>query len=219
MSLINDALKRAKQAQQRNDSPPPAVPPLRPVEGARPNPSRPGLVLPVLLAAFVLLGGGLLMWMALGNGRSSTTVPAKARPNAAAPAALPTNHETPPAANVSAPGAPVNLPATKPVPGPTASEPVPPPQISPVAVAAPAAQTAIAPAPAPNPTGVSAEPPPPLLPRLQGIFYRPDRPSALLNGKTILVGGRSGDFLVVAITPQSVTLVRAGQTNVLSLPD
>jgi hypothetical protein len=58
-----------------------------------------------------------------------------------------------------------------------------------------------------------------VLPKLQGIFYRPNRPSALLNGKTVMIGGRSGEFLVVAITQQSVTVARAGKTNVLSLPE
>jgi hypothetical protein len=66
---------------------------------------------------------------------------------------------------------------------------------------------------------VEAPPAPPPLPKLQGIFYRPDRPSALLNGRTVFVGGRSGEFLVLAITQTSVTVTRAGQTNVLELPE
>jgi len=76
----------------------------------------------------------------------------------------------------------------------------------------------IAPVGATNVAAVVPEPQP-ALPKLQGIVYRPDRPSALLNGKTVLIGGRSGDFLVVAITQQAVTVVRAGQTNVLMLTE
>jgi hypothetical protein len=57
------------------------------------------------------------------------------------------------------------------------------------------------------------------LPKLQGIFYRPERPAALLNGRTVLVGGTRGEYRVVAISQQSVTVVRAGQTNVLNMPD
>jgi hypothetical protein len=62
-------------------------------------------------------------------------------------------------------------------------------------------------------------PPPPPLPKLQGIFYRPERPAALLNGKTVLIGGMSGEYRVVAISQQSATVERAGQTNVLKMPD
>jgi hypothetical protein len=70
-----------------------------------------------------------------------------------------------------------------------------------------------------GPPPVAAKAPPPGIawPKLQGIFYRPDRPSALLNGRTFLVGERSGDCLVLAIDRQSVTLVSAGQTNVLRM--
>jgi hypothetical protein len=57
------------------------------------------------------------------------------------------------------------------------------------------------------------------LPKLQGIIYRPDRPAVLLNGKTVLIGGTSGEYRVVAISQQSATVVRAGQTNVLEMPN
>jgi len=62
-------------------------------------------------------------------------------------------------------------------------------------------------------------PPPPPLPKLQGVVYRPERPAALLDGKTVLVGRTSGEYRVVAISQQRVTVVRAGQTNVLEMPD
>lgn len=66
-----------------------------------------------------------------------------------------------------------------------------------------------------------ASAPPPLLtlPKLQGVFYRPERPAALLNGKMVLIGGTVGEYRVVAMSQQSVTVVRAGQTNVLNMPD
>ena len=230
MSLINDALKRAKQAQQRHSPPPATSSPLRPLEVARPTPSSRGLFLPVVVGALILLGGGLLMWFALASSGSKTAaLPTNVKATAAAPLPAPVKFDhgpliqknTEPVASEATPTSIVSLPVTKPAPAPTASQPVPPPEVLPAAVTSPEAPQTIAPAiaPATNAATVSAEPPPPALPKLQGIFYRPDRPSALLNGKTILVGGRSGDFLVVAITQQSVTLVRAGQTNVLSLPD
>ena len=229
MSLINDALKRAKQAQQRNSPPPNTAPSLQPLEVSRRTTSGPGLFLPVAVAAFALLGGGLLVWFAFSNGGSKrATIPANVNPTSTAPVAPPApadaaaavSRGTATVASAPTPKPLVLLPATKPTLTPTASGPVSRPQVLPAAVAPSGVQLASAPAPATNTASVSAEPPPPpAWPKLQGIVYRPDRPSALLNGKTILVGGRSGDFLVVAITQQSVTVVRAGQTNVLSLAD
>jgi hypothetical protein len=65
---------------------------------------------------------------------------------------------------------------------------------------------------------VASQPlPKPVLPKLQGIFYRPDRPEAIIDGKTVLVGDRVGEFRVLAISRDDVTLAGAGQTNVLSL--
>lgn len=57
--------------------------------------------------------------------------------------------------------------------------------------------------------------PPPI--RLQGIVDDPSRPSAMINGKTLFVGDMLGVMQVVAISPNSATLVGAGQTNLLTL--
>jgi hypothetical protein len=103
-------------------------------------------------------------------------------------------------------------PAVVPIPAPAVSPPVAPatPASPPVTGAPPATATAPAAEPAISPPAIA-------WPKLQGIVYRPDQPSALLNNKTVLIGGRSGEFLVVAIDRQSVTLECAGQTNVLRL--
>ena len=61
------------------------------------------------------------------------------------------------------------------------------------------------------------EPPKPAPLRLQGIFFHPKRPSAIISGKTVFIGDKVGDLRVVAIEPDGATLVGAGQTNVLSL--
>src|SRR5688572_19783004 len=53
--------------------------------------------------------------------------------------------------------------------------------------------------------------------RLQGIFYRPANPSAVVNSKTVFVGDRIGNAKVKAIDHQSVTLDVAGETKVLTL--
>jgi len=60
--------------------------------------------------------------------------------------------------------------------------------------------------------------PKPAPPRLQAIVFRRTRPSAMISGKTLFVGDKFGDLRVVAISPDSATLVGGGQTNVLILP-
>ena len=210
MSLINDALKRARQAQPK--TPPPTVPgaPLRPVEAARLRNSGPGMVLS--LGVVMVLVIGVVVWWALsrgGTGKSPAPVvtqETRELPTVAARATKPV-----PSGNQQSPAPvppPIVAPAVSPAVASTTSAPpsetVPPPVAPPVAVSPPAV--------------VAKETPPGIAwPKLQGIFYRPDRPSVLLNGKTFFVGERSGDFLVLAIDRQSVTLVCAGQTNVLRM--
>jgi hypothetical protein len=60
------------------------------------------------------------------------------------------------------------------------------------------------------------QPPKPIL-KLQSILFGSTKPSAMINGKPLFLGDRIGQFRVTAISEDSVTLVGAGQTNVLSL--
>jgi len=55
--------------------------------------------------------------------------------------------------------------------------------------------------------------------KLQGIVFNPQRPSALVNGRTVFIGDRVREMRVVAISMATLTLSGAGQTNVLSLAD
>lgn len=41
---------------------------------------------------------------------------------------------------------------------------------------------------------------------LEGIIYNPSRPFAIINGKMLETGGRIGDFEVMQITPDTVSL-------------
>jgi len=41
---------------------------------------------------------------------------------------------------------------------------------------------------------------------LEGIIYNPSRPFAIIDGKMFEAGGRIGDFEVVKITPDTVSL-------------
>jgi len=48
---------------------------------------------------------------------------------------------------------------------------------------------------------------PPDAPQLQGIFYSPTAPTAIVDGKTVSVGGRYLQYRVTEITKYTVTLV------------
>jgi hypothetical protein len=147
MSLINDALKKAKQAQQPLPVPTAAEPLLRPVESARPAPRGASWAVPVALTALVL-AGSLAVWEFVRPSPARATVPAQppvtiapAKP-APAPATLPVAQpaRTPQTASPQ---------ATKPLaPKPQRSNP------------APARQTAREPSKAPRVTSVSPTPPP-----------------------------------------------------------
>jgi hypothetical protein len=59
----------------------------------------------------------------------------------------------------------------------------------------------------------------PLPPKLQAIFFNKAQPSAMINGRTLYVGSRLGNFQVSAITPTSATLVSDTKTNILSFQE
>lgn len=65
---------------------------------------------------------------------------------------------------------------------------------------------------------VAAMAPAPL--KLQGIMANPDRPSAIVNGQTVLVGDRVGDFRVKAIRSNAITLQKPdGSLKTLNLAE
>lgn len=188
MSLINDALKRARQTQQQN---PPPTPPLqfRPVEPGQPNHARAPLLFVGLALALILVValGGLVVWFVSQKSAGELRVAAR------------TVNETATAA-----------------PADSQVELVPTPSPAP----------AIAPAPTPVepetntlPVTAAIEPPKPQAPKLQGISFHPTRPSAIVNGKNVVIGDRVGEFRVLAITRGSVTLGSAAVTHVLSLSE
>ncbi len=214
MSLINEALKRARQA------PVPPAPDLhfRPVEPVPTAQRKAGFLFPAVLGVFALLAL-VLVWHVVR--------PSHANPQptafAAAPEAKPAVAVEPPPVTPPAPSAPVAAATVASSPS-SASAPAPTETRSPAPV------TTAAPVPAPGNvaaaavatnSGPVAEPPPPALPplKLQGVVYNPRRPSAVISGKTLFIGDRVRDLRVVAIGQESVTLVGAGQTNVLSLAD
>ncbi|MFO1475729.1 MAG: hypothetical protein U1F98_03640 [Verrucomicrobiota bacterium] len=90
---------------------------------------------------------------------------------------------------------------------------------APVSLPAPENRTQPAvPAPAVDPAAqVIAAPPAPDPLKLQAIFFSPNKPSAMIGGKTVFVGDRVQGFRVSEIGKDRAVLVNAGQTNVLKL--
>ena len=200
MSLINDALKRAKQAQKENPAWPPALQ-FKPAAPSQRRSSGPPILL-IVAVVVVLALVGLFVVSALQKRETVHRVANGKQPDE----------------SIVQTGAPsVATPAANSVPGQLVST-------TDNAVAAVNPATVPSPAPTDSVTNFAvaaaeATPPRPALPKLQGIFYRPAQPSAVINAKNVFIGSRVGEFQVLAITQQSVTIGSATQTNVLSLAE
>ena len=223
MSLINDALKRAKESQQHQPPAPPG-PPLRPVERPR---GRGGNLLLTVAFAVVLAAAAILLWQWVQQSRkpaSEITVNAPTPPSTPALTKPTLPAPSPKPVEIAAAPAPVAPKATEITPTPPLAnaEPKPSPPVStaqpaPVPVAAAVAATNVVGDLAPAAATLAPEAPPKPALKLNGIFFHPTRPSAIINGKSVFVGDRAGEFRVVAIDRESVTLVGGGATNILSL--
>ena len=194
MSLINDALRRAREAQQHAPAPAGSDLQLRPVESDSGSSRKfRGWVPAVLL---VLAVGGLSLVWAVSRGHNPAQ-PQTVAARSPAPEQAPNSAAvTPPAAESSPGGAPAKPAVT------------------------PADSDSVTASPPTNPLPVVAvpvAPPKPLPPRLQGIFLNPRRPCAMIDGKTVFVGDRLGPLTITAIARDTVILAGAGVTNVLSL--
>ena len=186
MSLVNDALKRAKQTQQAN---PPATPPLefRPVEPGQSDGRSTSLLLVGLSLVILAIAGmcAALVWYVSQKNGPALRVEASA-----------SQQQIPPRTNTP-------QPAPKPTPPVTVVEPAIAPATIENLEPAVAASEALKPAPL----------------KLQGIFFNPKNPSAVVNGKTVYLGERVAGFFVLAMSPSSVTFANATVTNVLSLSE
>ena len=212
MSLINDALKRAKQAQQQNPFGGQPTVPLQPVDyERRPNYFRRSVV--ALLAVVTLACSGWFFWkwwssrgerrsvvVPVNDSKAESAAQSNARPQSSPRKSviqvstnivLRTNVAVTPKLEADARSAPTNTPI------PTAQT------------------TAAAPAPATEP---AAAPSPFADLKLRSIIYREDKPAALINGDMLYVGDEIRGARVVRIERNSVTVERKGETNELRLP-
>ena len=198
MSLINDALKRAKQNQETN---PPATPPLefRPVEPAQGEGRRTSLLLVGLSLVMVAIVGmcAALVWYVSQKKGPALLVEASANQRQSSPV---TNTPSQPATKAGTPVTVVDSSNTAPAAAVLVETSA---TNEPVVTAVTAAVEALKPAPL----------------KLQGIFFNPKNPSAVVNGKTVYLGERTGGFFVLAMSPSSVTFANSTVTNVLSLSE
>jgi len=211
MSLINDALKRAKEAQQQNPfGGQPAVP-LQPVDYA----SRPKYFLRsvvALLAVATLACSGWFFWKWWTSpGERRPVLPVK---EPKVDSAAQSNTPPQPSPRKSAIHVSTNIVVRTNVAATTA--PVDEILIAPTNTSISTAQSnAAVPAPA-------AEPAPPPSPfadlKLRSIIYREDRPAAVINGDMLYVGDEIHGARVIRIERHSVTVERKGETNELRLP-
>jgi len=209
MSLINDALRRAKEATEQAPSPESPELPFRPVEPGQEVARRGlGLLMPVAMAGAALLTL-FSVWRWTQTHRDIRPTEVNARPKLGPPA-------TAPAPAVAAQPVPSEAPVA-PAPSTVGTDTT-------VAGGAASAPTDDLSAymgegeAADSPSVAAPAPPKPAPLRLQAIVFDPRRPSAMVSGKTLFVGDKLGSMRVVSISKDSATLVGGGQTNILTLP-
>jgi hypothetical protein len=190
MSLINDALKKARKAQPAGANA--DAPDLLPVEAATGGRGGSIFTLPFIIAVVLVLAG-VMLWawyrsgqvMVVRGNSSAASQPSEPRAKAA-PTVAPAKSET--ATTVT-----------------TASTPT-----TDTSANAGSTNVLLAATEAPKPAG-------PVY-KLEGIFYSAKKPSAVINGDLVHVGSRVEAGQVVAIDEESATVVTsAGETNLLVL--
>ena len=201
MSLINDALKRATQAQPATTPAPQPAAPMQPVSQRRAG--LPVYFTPVLL--FIVSGACWFLVKGWDARRQAGIYPAPITIHARETSSSSTTTK-PSGSAISETEIPI--PAGRqfalndaPTPSASATATVPTTDNAATVSAASAPQeAAVAPAF-----------------KLQGIFYRPSNPSAVVNSKTVYIGDLILNGKVKAIDRQTVTIDVGGATQVLTL--
>jgi hypothetical protein len=162
MSLINDALKRARQAQPGD-----VQNPLLPLPPATGRPVSAGMWLLPAIIIFLVVAAIFFIGLAMAHHAVHNVMAASPAPVIAAAQPAP----------AVAPVVAVQTPAAPPVAAPPAVVSSPP-----------------------------SPPNPPHSPKLQGIFYSPSAPAAILDGKMVRPGDSFLQYRVTEITRSAVTL-------------
>jgi len=212
MSLINDALKRARDAQQQNPFGGPPVVPLQPVDYA----ARSHWIFRPLVGTLVMVSltlSGWFFWKWWRSADESQRVvaggdhsPAPAVDGANLPA--PTDRRKQRIRVSTNIVVRTNFVAAQLEAGPASTD-------APVSVSPARAAAAVSPA---NSSPPALAPSPFADLRLQSIIFREEKAAAVISGEMVFVGDSVGGARVVKIERQSVTVERAGETNELRLP-
>ena len=209
MSLINDALKRANRARQKNPFNGRPVAPLQPVDYAV-GPKGFSRALIGLSLAVSLALSGWFFWKWSRSGAESQQGAAVADKSTASSA--------------STPASPKSVAHPQPIKVSTniilRTNRVALAQLEAAAQSA-ATNPPVSPAPtnAAVPTNVPVPPPPSPFAdlKLQSIIFRENKPAVVINGEMLVTGDRIRGARILKIEPQSVTVERGGETNELSL--
>lgn len=206
MSLINDALKRASKLPPPADLPPEQVSAqFRPIDYPKPSKAWLSYLLP--LGVMIVMGTGGYLFLTgwdVTDGLNFHGAKFRALARQSTPSEAPAAKPKPESAPKLIPVAPENTPASNNA-VPTALTPAVP-DTTPAPPRSEAIVPTIAP-PAPQVTTI----------KLQGIFYRPGHPGAMINGKTVLVGDMISGAKIVTIRPDSVVIQINGQNKELTL--
>jgi hypothetical protein len=221
MSLINDALKRARDAERNRPAAPPH-PPLAPVDTPRrQHPAARWLLLAIVVTSILLAAASFWKWahhesdITLAQPVPAPRAPASSTPREPAsnqpypvdPTGSPTPH--PPAPAKRSDPATADSPDR---PDPSTMVPVPgtiPPPDSDTTTGDPADALVASDA-------VRAPTEPEL--RLQSIIYRLRNPAVVINGEMLHVGEPIAGGVVTEIQRQAVTIQRGESNIVLQLP-
>lgn len=220
MSLINDALKRAKKSQGRQPAGGQVHPPLQPV-GEAPGWRNPTLsaswVLPAAAGLFLVLGAWFLVlsWRHSQTAAQSLLLAAHAelarRPDPAVAPRASSAEPVPVGVVSNAPASPVQTAEAVVDQGPGSAAN----SVGEVGEGSPGPASQAAPGDEANQPVEEAPGVPEF--KLQGIFYRPSNASALIDGHTLFVGDEIDGAKLVLIERQSVRLVKGGRPIVLKL--
>ena len=211
MSLINDALKRAKQAQQQSPFRGQPAPPLEPAEDGAPLNRLLRFGLAVLLVATLALSGWFFWKWSRSSGerapatRTTEVPPAKPSMKSTSPTA-PQKKAIQVSTNIVVRAHGVVSARTESAAPVSTDVPVPPP-----AKAAAATPTTNVAAPALPPSPFADL-------KLQSIIFREDKPAAVISGEMLFVGDEIRGARILKIERQSVIVERNGDTNELRLP-
>ena len=232
MSLINDALKRANEQKAKQASSAEVGSGLQTVEPIEQETK----LWPIALF-IVLVSGSIGLGWSWWNGSISANSAGSDAIDVAARTTPPSETPKPAVVQVPASSVPTSPAATLASPLPVAQPTLPIVSTAPLAPATPPMPAIVSPQwvarerepiANPNPTSAprtapAANPPTPVEPAgfpklvLQGVYYRPSRPSVVINSKTLYVGDKISQAKILAIDRREVTVQWGNEVRVLAI--